>query len=285
MAFNDNAVFTAATGYIYTAPVGTAAPTPEQLAEFNPDTFGMSEYLLSVSGKPTGGTIDMTVSGKSIKVPYNASAAQIQQAIVDAEVAGSDDVVVTSSSEGIYEVAINFGDRAATFTARATNLTGGTEVEVDVEPMESDFGNWSTLGHTDAEELPEFGYEGGDSETKGTWQKKSFKEISTEAPVDYVTFRALQFDNETFELYYGKNASKTENVFGVDNPAEGKAERALLIILADGDYKIGFSAAKTSIRREEALSLATDDFSKLPLRATFIKSPGRHLFEWTQPAA
>ena len=50
MAFNDNAVFTASTGFIYTAPVGTAAPTPKQLKYFDPETFGAHQYTLKVSG-------------------------------------------------------------------------------------------------------------------------------------------------------------------------------------------------------------------------------------------
>ena len=50
MAFNDSAVFTAATGYVYTAPVGTAAPTPKQLKFFDPETFGAHQFTLKVTG-------------------------------------------------------------------------------------------------------------------------------------------------------------------------------------------------------------------------------------------
>ena len=50
MAYNDSAVFTAATGHVYLAPVGTAAPNPEQLKKFNPEAFGTASYMLKVTG-------------------------------------------------------------------------------------------------------------------------------------------------------------------------------------------------------------------------------------------
>ena len=104
MALNDNAVFTAAKGFVYTAPVGSAAPTRDSLADFDPELFG------------------------------NGNSA------------------------------------------------------------------WELIGHTAEEDLPEFGYEGGDKETKGTWQKKNLKEVTTDAVVDYVTLKLNQFDLSTFEL-------------------------------------------------------------------------------------
>lgn len=187
MAINDSAVFTAATGYIFTAPVGTAAPTPTELAAFDPETF---------------------TSGASA---------------------------------------------------------------------------WADLGHTSDEDLPEFGFEGGDRETRGTWQKKNFREVTTETPVDYVTVNAQQFDAETLALYYGDNASSDPNVFGVARSDAPAIERAFLLVLVDGTNKIGFSAAKASIRREDAISMAVDEFSTLPLRATFIKETGKNIFEWILP--
>lgn len=103
--------------------------------------------------------------------------------------------------------------------------------------------------------------------------------------MDYVTIRANQFDMETLEMYYGKNASKVANVFGVDDPSSAGVDKAFMIVLVDGDFKIAFSSAKATVSRDESIALATDDFAALPLRATFVKHPGRHLFEWTLPAA
>lgn len=188
MAFNDDAVFTAAVGHIFTAPVGTAPPTAAELAAFDPDTFS------------------------------------------------------------------------------TTNL------------------DWETLGHTSEEELPEFGFEGGEKEIRGTWQKKNLREVSTDTPVDYITMQAQQFDSETLALYYGTDASAEAGVFGVNSSDVKPVERAFLLVLVDGDNKIGFAAHKASIRRDESISLSTDAFASLPLRATFIKETGQNLFQWILPA-
>lgn len=189
MSYNDESVFTAATGYIYTAPVGTPSPTPEEIASFDPDEF---ETLASA---------------------------------------------------------------------------------------------WVNLGHTSDEDLPEFGFEGGEKETRSTWQKKNLREVSTETPVDYITMKAQQFDPETLALYYGSNASTTPGVFGVSRSDAPSIERAFLLVLVDGENKIGFTATKSSIRRDESIGLATDGFATLPLRATFVKMTGHNLFEWILPLA
>src|SRR5690606_16689093 len=50
--------------------------------------------------------------------------------------------------------------------------------------------------------LPEFGFDGGDTEPRGTWQAEALKTIVTDPAVDYVTFTAHQFDDQVFEFYY-----------------------------------------------------------------------------------
>lgn len=189
MGYNDNAVFTAATGYIFTGPVGNAAPTPAELAALDFETYG----------------VDDVASG------------------------------------------------------------------------------WATLGHTSEEDLPEFGFDGGEKETRGTWQKKNLREVSTDTPVDYLLMRAQQFDSETLALYYGENTSSTAGVYSVDSSDSPSIERALLLVLVDGVNRIAFSAPKTSIRRDDSIELSTDGFGTLPLRATLTKETGKPLFQWILP--
>lgn len=186
MAINDNAVFTAATGYLWTAPAGTDAPTPAELADIDPEDWGTTEGYVAV-------------------------------------------------------------------------------------------------GHTSEGDLPEFGFEGGDKEVRGTWQKKNLREVSTETPVDYLLIRAQQVDAATLAMYYGANASTTPGVFGVESNDAPALERALFLLLVDGDRRIGFHATKTSIRRDESITLSTDEFATLPLRGTFMKETGKRLFEWILP--
>jgi hypothetical protein len=89
-----------------------------------------------------------------------------------------------------------------------------------------------------------------------------------------------QFDIPTFELYYGKNSSKTPGVFGVSGGTQAPVEKALFIIIQDGDTKIGFYAPKASIRRDDSIELAVDEFAMLPVRATFLKYGSANKFEW-----
>lgn len=288
MAFNDNAVFTASTGYVYIGPVGTAAPTPEQLADFDPDTFGAKSIKVTISGNPTGGTFTLSVGSDTTgPLKHDSTAAAVQAALEKLSGIGSGGVAVSGDAKNGYTVSFigeNFG-KDVKLTAAGDSLTGGSTPSVKVEATDGgSILGWEPIGHTGQDDLPEFGYDGGDTETKGSWQKKTLKEIVSEAPVDYVTIKALQFDEKTMELYYGKNASKTPGVFAIDDAGQSGVERAVMIVIVDGPFKIAFTAAKASVRRDESISLSTEDFSVLPLRATFVKHPGRHLFEWTAPA-
>ena len=211
MSLNDNAVFTAAKGYVFTAPVGTAAPTPAEIAEFEPETFGGANHELKVTGKPTGGTFTITYdTATTDAIPYNATSGAVQAALEKLANVGAGNVVVTGETlaEGLTIAFIGdlrTSDKAPTATA---DFTGGSTPKVTVAKGAE--GNaWDPIGHTAEEDLPEFGYEGGDKESKGTWQKKNLKEVTTEAVVDYVTMKLNQFDLKTFSYYYGKNKSSS----------------------------------------------------------------------------
>lgn len=274
MALNDNAVFTASTGYVFQAAPGTAALTPAELAAFDPDVFGSPKYKLT---RTAGEATVFKVGTKTVTVEADATANQIQAALEAVEDYGSGNIVANVEDDGSVTISV----AKEKFNSESPmTVTGGGELELITEGSA-----WEPIGHTAAEELPEFGYEGGEKENRGTWQKKVLRQVSTETPVDYVTIKAQQFDIPTLELYYGKNVSKIPNVYGVDDPSASGIDKAFMIVLVDGDFRIAFSAAKATVARDESITLAADEFSTLPLRATFIKHPGRHLFEWTLPEA
>ena len=183
MALNDDAVFTAATGYIYTGAVGAEPPTEDDVFNFEDETTVVTGYTL--------------------------------------------------------------------------------------------------IGHTSRDDLPEFGYDGGDTETKGTWQKTALRTVVTDPAVDFVTFNLVQFDKSTLALYYGAPNVAVETSSYATNVAPGGATQAsLLIIIVDGQNKIAFNAAKVDLMRNDAIALAVDEFGQLPMRATFLKNTGDPLFIW-----
>ncbi|QGJ88775.1 major tail protein [Mycobacterium phage Yecey3] len=138
---------------------------------------------------------------------------------------------------------------------------------------------WNSVGHTSRGTLPEFGFEGGDSEVKGSWQKKKLREITSEDPVDYLTVVLHQFDQDALSLYYGDNESDEEGVFGVSGNA-GTNEKAVLVIIVDGDFRIGHHAHKSGVKRDDAIELPIDDLAALPVRFTYLNHEDELLFTW-----
>lgn len=286
MAIDDDALFTAAKGYIYVAPVGTAAPSPSVIDTFDPATTGAETQTVTITGTPAGGTFTLTFSGQTTSaIAYNASAAVVATALEALSNIGTGNVTTSGGPLPGTPVTVTFtGELASTdvalMTANSASLTGGTSPTVTPSTTTAPWA-WTNLGHTSREDLPEFGFDGGDSETKGTWQNSSVKTVITSAVVDSVSFKLHQFDEAALELYYAQtNSSVTAGQFSVADSATAPIERALLIVIVDGDAIIANHAHKVSILRDEAVSIATDDFSSLPLKATYLKSGTSPLFSW-----
>jgi hypothetical protein len=138
---------------------------------------------------------------------------------------------------------------------------------------------WANIGHTSRNDMPEFGFEGGDSEIRGSWQKKKLREVTTDEPIDTLVVQLLQFDDEALGLYYGPNQSATPGVFGVKS-SSATVEKALLVAIEDGSERLGFWVPKSSIKRDDAIQLPVDDFASMPIRATFLDDGVNNLFEW-----
>lgn len=138
---------------------------------------------------------------------------------------------------------------------------------------------WASVGHTSRGTLPEFGFEGGESEMKGSWQKKKLREIQKDDPVDYLTVILHQFDQDALSLYYGENGSTVDGVFGVKSGVS-PAEKAGLVVIQDGDLRLGFHFHKASVKRDDAIELPIDDFAALPVRFTFLDYNDELLFSW-----
>ena len=349
MSQNDQAVVTAAVGYVFTAAPGTPRPTPAQIASIDPEAFGSSSSTVTASAVPTGGTFSLTVgegtvapkqavetipakvppakvpaegastleatgveppaatpdpkaakssktskavaadepvakdapSGTTLELPFDSGAAEVQTALENIEGVGSGNVKVTGGGFADDGFVIAFVGKLAgenievTVNSKLEPATVTATAEVATAPN-----GWSTLGHTSRDDLPEFGFDGGDTEVRGTWQNENLREVVTQPIADYLTILLQQFDTQSFELYYGKDSAKAAGVFGVASGTATPVEKALLIIIVDGETKIGFYSPKASMRRDDSISLATDEFASLPVRATFLKYGSANKFEW-----
>lgn len=138
---------------------------------------------------------------------------------------------------------------------------------------------WKSVGHTSRGTMPEFGFEGGDSEVKGSWQKKKLRELITDDPVDYLTIVLHQFDEDALSLYYGENASTEEGVFGYSGSGAAN-EKAGLVVIEDGDLRLGHHFHKASVKRDDSIELPIDDLAALPVRFTYLNHLDKMLFTW-----
>jgi hypothetical protein len=275
MSLNDNAVLTAAVGWVYSAPVGTARPTPANITAFDPSTFAPAANSKSLTITGTAGTYTVSVGGvASAAIAYDANANAIKAAIEGIAAVGAGKVTVTGT--GPFIIAPD-PSVTGTLTATGTGLTGGAATLTNVAATGT---GWTNIGHTSRGDLPEFGFEGGDTEVKGTWQNESLREVVTDPVADYLTLMLHQFDTQAFELYYGTDASVEAGVFGVANGNPAPVEKALLIVIVDGTRKVAFYSPKASLRRDDSISLAVDEFATLPIRATFLKHSNANKFEW-----
>jgi hypothetical protein len=283
MAQNDNAVVTAAQGFVFTAPVGTAAPTPAELDTVNPVSFGSQVQTVSLTGTATSGTFTLTVDEVATSaLAYNVTAPQVQSALEALSTVGAGNVLVTGTvSAGLVVtfVGAKQGVALPLIEADDANLVGTTPVlAVTITTAPN---GWVSVGHTSRDDMPEFGFDGGDTEVKGTWQNEALKEVATGDPLaDFVTVMLQQLDLNSFELYYGENASVTPGVFGVAGGQTQPNEKAFLVIIVDGPVRIGFYAPKASVKRDDSIEIPVDGFAGLPIRATFLDMSGRNRFEW-----
>jgi len=313
MSQNDSAVVTAAVGYVYVAAPGTPRPTPAALAALDPEAFGAQSYTVSSSvaapftlavGEatvpdpvvpvvepetadavvPTSKTTKTSTTSKAVAVegkaiettaelPAESGAAEVQAALEALPSVGAGNVKVTGETIS-----------APGFTVAFIGKLHGQEVVLTATgataTVASAPNGWATVGHTARDDLPEWGFDGGDTEVRGTWQNENLREVVTQPISDYLTIFLQQFDMQSFELYYGQDAAKQSGVFGVKGGTPAPVERALLIIIVDGETKIAFYAPKASIKRDDSISLATDEFASLPIRATFLKYGSSNIFEW-----
>ena len=156
-----------------------------------------------------------------------------------------------------------------------------TEAEVNAFDPAVGYAGWEELGHTSRDDLPEFGFDGGDVETKGSWQNEALRTVQKDPAVDSVLINALQLDTQGLSLYYGiVNPATAPAGTVVVNDTSGQTERALLVTVRDGDERIAFHARRASFRRDDAPSLAVDEFTALPIRATILRDGANELFNW-----
>lgn len=139
------------------------------------------------------------------------------------------------------------------------------------DPLEPGAG-WVSIGHTSLEELPEFGREGDDPETIGTWQNNNLRQTSPSVTYQ-VAFQSVQASAETYQLYFGAGTEAMQPDGSFRIPARPTPQiKALLFILVDGTTFVPLWHPRASLLGSDAVGMATDYFMSFPITAVFLGS-------------
>lgn len=142
---------------------------------------------------------------------------------------------------------------------------------------------WTNLGHTDLDDIFAPGQEDGETETKGSWQNSALREVTLSEAIDYYVAKSLQvIDNDILTLYYGGGDASVAGEFSLPDTTTPQ-ERAACVVFVSGSDIVGFYTPKVSIRREDAIEFASDDFTKIPLRFTILQKSGAKRAKWIHP--
>lgn len=166
---------------------------------------------------------------------------------------------------------------APTATAKPATIT---------DPLSPGEG-WESVGHTSLDELPEFGRDGDEPSTLGSWQNKKLRVINPDVTYT-VTFNSVQANETTYQLYFGAGAGATQGDGSFRIPASPTAqEKAILVIIVDGENYLPLWHPRVSLLGSDAVSLATDQFVTFPITGTFLadSSIGGAIGEWFSIAA
>lgn len=135
---------------------------------------------------------------------------------------------------------------------------------------------WEELGHTSVEDILSWATEGGEATTLGSLQAPSLRTTSSPR-VESFTTTLLQWDEESLPFYFGDNMELIagSTIFYGVNSNPTPIERALLIVLRDGQNAFPIYAPSVSIARGDDLSIeSTEDLAGLPISITLQNHEG-----------
>lgn len=126
---------------------------------------------------------------------------------------------------------------------------------------------WIWIGDTSSENLPEFESDGGDSETKRTWDRLNVR--SNRSPVSLTfTFNVVNLGREAMQVAFPNGEyNEAEKAFDVD--VEGSVEKAVLIVIEEGPLVSGYLLRRVNL----AGSMPTpslEEFTEITISGTIL---------------
>lgn len=155
-------------------------------------------------------------------------------------------------------------------TGTAYTAPVGTATPTVLTPPGSPFTEIAHIGNNEGDGLPTWTTDGGDTENKGSWQRKAIKTY-TEPMTETIEFEFSQIDELTLRYYTGASGGNTPGQFQVFGGDVGSGvETAFLITFSDGAVTVGFYAARVSISRNDDIELDPEEAARLPVKASLL---------------
>lgn len=124
------------------------------------------------------------------------------------------------------------------------------------------------VGHTSRESPMTLTQDGGERTTHGSWQNAALRE-SISPVTQSVAFSLLQWNEDTYELYYGQSAMDGD-YFNVPKGTPSPVEGSMYIRIDDGGQFADFWLPRVSILRAENVEMDPENLTGFPVSATIL---------------
>ncbi|MGW0929557.1 phage tail tube protein [Streptomyces sp. NPDC002644] len=163
---------------------------------------------------------------------------------------------------GTGYVYIGIADDGGTGTA-PTKPTGS------FDPLAPGTG-WNSIGHTSLENGIEFGRDGDDPETLGSWQNPKLR--TTNPDVTYtIGLAALQASADTYRLYFGAGEGAVQADGSFKIPAKPQAQnRSLLVVVVDNGQMLPIYFPNVALLGSDAISMDPAALLEFPITGTIL---------------
>jgi hypothetical protein len=145
-------------------------------------------------------------------------------------------------------------------------------------------GSWTHMGHTSVQDILSASSEGGETTTLRSLQNATLR-TTTAARTEAFVMNLLQFDAAALSLYYGANATVDGNGHVQVPSTPVPTEVAWLVVFYDGQTTAGVYAPKTSIIRNDDLSISdTENLAQLSVKVTPLQNGANdYAMVWLPP--
>lgn len=125
------------------------------------------------------------------------------------------------------------------------------------------------IGHTSRESPLTLAQDGGERTVHGSWQNASLRESIT--PVSQMfQFALLQWDELSYQLYYGSGGTVDGDYYGVPKGTPVPTQGSMYIRVDDGPEFADFWIPRVSILRADNVELDPENLSGFPVQATVL---------------